>query len=141
MAHTSDASSSAPYRADVFSAQCNSRRALDLIADKWTVLVLGALMQRTHRHSELRRRVDGISQKMLTQTLRELERNGLVRREIHPEVPPRVEYSLTPLGETLRGPVGALCAWAQDHIDEVFASRSLADAVEGTEEAVTAERR
>lgn len=108
---------------DVFSAECLSRRALDLIADKWSVLVLGALMERTHRHSELRRRVDGISQKMLTQTLRGLERNRLVRREIYPEVPPRVEYSLTPLGETLRGPVGALCNWAQDHVDELSTER------------------
>lgn len=104
---------------DVFSARCLSRRALDLIADTWSVLVLGALLERTHRHSELRRRIEGISQKMLTQTLRNLEHSGLVSREIYPEVPPRVEYSLTPLGETLREPIGALCAWAQNHISAV----------------------
>lgn len=104
---------------DVFSARCLSRRALDLIADTWSVLVLGALLERTHRHSELRRRIEGISQKMLTQTLRNLEHNGLVNREIYPEVPPRVEYSLTPLGETLREPIGALCAWAQSNLGDV----------------------
>lgn len=108
---------------DVYSAECLSRRALDLIADKWSVLVLGALMERTHRHSELRRRVQGISQKMLTQTLRDLEANGLVHRELYAEVPPRVEYSLTPVGETLRGPIGALCAWAQDHVAELSPAR------------------
>lgn len=109
----------APPCPDVFSAECLSRRALDLIADKWSVLVLGALMERTHRHSELRRRVQGISQKVLTHTLRELESNGLVRRELFAEVPPRVEYSLTPVGETLRGPIGALCTWAQEHVDTI----------------------
>ena len=108
---------------DVFSAECLSRRALDLIADKWSVLVLGALMERTHRHSELRRRVGGISQKMLTQTLRNLEANGLVRRALYAEVPPRVEYSLTPLGETLRLPISALCTWAQDHVDEMSSAK------------------
>lgn len=108
---------------DVFSAQCLSRRALDLIADKWGVLVLGALMERTQRHSELRRRVEGISQKMLTQTLRGLEANGLVHRELYAQVPPRVEYSLTPLGETLRPPISALCTWAQGHVDELPSAR------------------
>jgi DNA-binding HxlR family transcriptional regulator len=105
---------------DVFSAQCLSRRALELTADKWSVLVLGALMQRTHRHAELLRRIDRISQKMLTQTLRDLEHNHLVCREVFAEVPPRVEYSLTGLGETLRQPVMTLTAWAQDHIDQIF---------------------
>ena len=113
---------------DVFSSRCTSREILDLIADKWSVLVLGALMGGTLRHAELRRKIEGISQKMLTQTLRHLERNGLVRREIYPEVPPRVEYSLTDLGDTLAVPISVLTGWAEAHIDEISAARARADA-------------
>jgi DNA-binding HxlR family transcriptional regulator len=84
--------------ADVYSARCPSRVALALIADKWAVLVAGCLVDGPKRHSWLRQRIGGISGKMLTRTLRELERAGLVERRIFPEVPPRVEYSLTPKG-------------------------------------------
>lgn len=113
---------------DVFSSRCVSREVLDLIADKWSVLVLGALMTGTLRHAELRRRIEGISQKMLTQNLRYLERSGLVRREIFPEVPPHVEYSLTPLGATLAGPIAALVGWAEDHMHEVSDARAVTSA-------------
>jgi DNA-binding HxlR family transcriptional regulator len=101
--------------ADVYSARCPSRVALDLIADKWAVLVAGCLVDGPKRHSWLRQRIGGISGKMLTRTLRELERAGLVERRIFPEVPPRVEYSLSPLGFSLREPVTALTDWARDN--------------------------
>jgi DNA-binding HxlR family transcriptional regulator len=99
--------------ADVYSARCPSRVALALIADKWAVLVAGCLVDGPKRHSWLRQRIGGISGKMLTRTLRELERAGLVERRIFPEVPPRVEYSLSPLGFSLREPVAALTDWAR----------------------------
>ena len=86
---------------DVYSARCPSRVALALIADKWAVLVAGCLVDGPKRHSWLRQRIGGISGKMLTRTLRELEGAGLVERRIFPEVPPRVEYSLTPKGRAL----------------------------------------
>src|SRR5271165_854259 len=97
-----------PTEADVYNhAQCPSRLILDRIADKWTTLIIGILAQAEQRRfNELRRMIGGISQKMLTQTLRDLERDGLVKRTIFAEVPPRVEYALTQLGQTLCGPLG-----------------------------------
>src|ERR1700752_2710987 len=82
-------------RGDPYRADCPTRRILDRIGDRWTVLIVGALLEDDARFSELRRRIEGISQKMLTQTLRGLERDGLVRRTVYPEVPVRVEYTLT----------------------------------------------
>lgn len=108
---------------NVLSARCPTRAVLDLIADKWTTLVIYLLSGGTKRYGELQREIDGISQKMLTQTLRNLEQDGLVRRVVYPEVPPRTEYSLTPLGETLRKPLGSLCEWAETHIAEVERAR------------------
>ncbi|HEX3368355.1 MAG TPA: helix-turn-helix domain-containing protein [Candidatus Cybelea sp.] len=110
-----------PTDADVYNqAECPSRLILDRIADKWTTLIMGILAQHERRRfNELRRTIGGISQKMLTQTLRDLERDGLVKRTIYPEVPPRVEYELTDLGRTLCGPLGSLTQWAHDHMDEV----------------------
>lgn len=113
---------------NVFSAECPSRRALTLIADKWTTLVLHALgTHGTQRHGELRRRIEGISEKMLTQTLRDLQRNGLVARTDHGEIPPRVDYALTPLGATLQRTVTQLCAWVTDHMAEVRAAQATFD--------------
>jgi DNA-binding HxlR family transcriptional regulator len=100
---------------------------LDLIADKWTTLVIYLLSQGTKRYGELQREVGGISQKMLTQTLRKLEEDGLVLRVIYPEVPPRTEYSLTELGTTLREPLGALCKWAVVHLPDVERARKAAE--------------
>ena len=97
---------------DVFARSCPSRSLLDLVADKWALLVVAALSDGRRRHGELLHRIDGISQRMLTLTLRELEAHGLVRREVFAEVPPRVEYALTPLGESLAGPVAELTSWA-----------------------------
>ena len=112
---------------DIFQANCLSRQVLQLIADQWTPLVIYALEKDTMRFSQLLKRIDGISKKMLTQTLRALERNGLVQRVVYPVVPPVVEYSLTPLGQTLIEPVQALAAWAYGHLPEVAQSQKAYD--------------
>jgi DNA-binding HxlR family transcriptional regulator len=111
---------------NVLSPHCPTRLVLDLVADKWTTLVIYLLSQGTRRYGELQRGVGGISQKMLTQTLRRLEEDGLVLRVVYPEVPPRVEYSLTELGATLKEPLGALCQWAVAHFHEVEMARKAA---------------
>ena len=116
----------------VFERGSRSRRALELIADKWAVLIVYALSRGITRHNQLYREIEGISQKMLTKTLRRLERDGVVRREVYPVVPPRVEYSLTPLGETLIMILAELCAWAEEHIEEVEAARRDYDARQGS---------
>lgn len=108
---------------DVYNAQCPTRQALDRIADKWTALIVGLLGERTHRFGELRRAIGGISHKVLSQTLQSLERDGLVRREALATTPPTVEYSLTPLGRTLVGPLAEIREWAEQHIEEVQEAR------------------
>ncbi|WP_418958581.1 winged helix-turn-helix transcriptional regulator [Streptomyces tritici] len=110
--------------ADCYSADCPTRQVLDRIAGKWTVLIVDSLLQGTLRYTDLSRRIEGVSQKMLTQTLRSLEADGFVTRTVHPVVPPRVEYTLTPLGRSLAGPVAALRAWAEEHINEIEAART-----------------
>jgi DNA-binding HxlR family transcriptional regulator len=100
-------------------ADCPSRVLLDHVTSKWGVLVLAALADGTLRWGALRREVDGISEKMLAATLRTLEADGLVRRDAHPEIPPRVEYTLTPLGEGLVEAMGPLLEWVLDHVDIV----------------------
>jgi DNA-binding HxlR family transcriptional regulator len=105
---------------DVYKSDCPTRQVLDRIADKWTTLILGLLEEGPQRFSELQRGIGGISQKMLTQTLRGLERDGLVQRTIFPEIPPHVEYSLTLLGQTLCAPIAAIQRWAEAHIEEVL---------------------
>jgi DNA-binding HxlR family transcriptional regulator len=110
-----------------YDANCPTRRILDRIGDRWTVLIIGVLGEGDARFSELRRRIEGISQKMLTQTLRGLERDGLVLRTVYPEVPVRVEYSLTSAGRTLLAPLSALQAWAVEHLSDVSASQSAYD--------------
>jgi DNA-binding HxlR family transcriptional regulator len=112
---------------DVFRADCLSRHVLELIADHWTPLVIYTLEDGTMRFSQLLKQIDGISQKMLTQTLRAMERNGLVQRVVYPVVPPIVEYSLTPLGQTLREPMKALKVWAYGHLQEVAHARTTYD--------------
>jgi DNA-binding HxlR family transcriptional regulator len=108
-------------------AQCPSRLVLDRIADKWTALIIQVLANGTKRYAELQREIGGISQKMLTQTLRSLERDGLVQRKVHPVVPPKVEYSLTKLGRTLIEPLHALCRWSEKHLAELQANRAQAN--------------
>lgn len=110
----------------VMDAQCPSRLVLDRIADKWTALIIQILARGTMRYVALQREIGGISQKMLTQTLRSLERDGLVRRTVHPVVPPKVEYDLTPLGRTLIEPLHGLCRWSEKHLAELQANRNRA---------------
>jgi len=102
---------------DLFDADCPSRAVLDLIADKWSILVLSAIDHGAHRNGELLRRIGGISQKALTRTLRDLERSGLVHRLDHLEVPPRVDYTLTETGQSLFPLLSGLCDWALEHAD------------------------
>ena len=104
---------------DILSAQCPTREVLDLIADKWTTLLVVLLSRGTLRFGEIQRTVGGISQKMLTQTLRRMEEDGFVMRVIYPEVPPRTEYSLTALGISLKTPLCALSQWAIENFAEV----------------------
>jgi len=113
---------------DPYARGCPSRDLLDRIGDKWTVLVLGELGRHgACRFTELRKRLSGVSEKMLTQTLRALERDGLVLRTVYPAVPVRVEYTLTPLGQTLREPMRTLTEWSVGHIAEVVAAREEYD--------------
>jgi DNA-binding HxlR family transcriptional regulator len=107
------------------------RQALDLIADKWIVAVLYVLSGGTKRYGELQREIGEISQRMLTRTLRDLERNGLIKRQVYPVVPPMVEYSLTPLGETLNGVLKSLCDWSNQNFDSVEAARIEYDQAQG----------
>jgi DNA-binding HxlR family transcriptional regulator len=109
--------------ADPYTALCPSRQTLDRIGDRWTILVVGALADGPMRFTQLARRIEGISQKMLTQTLRGLERDGLVSRTVHATVPVRVDYELTALGGTLRAPIAALERWARDHMGDVQSAR------------------
>jgi DNA-binding HxlR family transcriptional regulator len=115
-------------RYDVMAAACPTRQVISRIGDRWSLLVLYALGRGTRRFSQLRADVDGISQKMLTQTLRTLERDGLVDRRVYPVVPPKVEYSLTELGAGLAREISAIRTWAYDHMDEIAAARTAFDA-------------
>ena len=110
---------------NVLSQSCASRRALELISEKWTALVIFALVGGPKRHADLLRMIEGVSQKMLTQTLRSLTVDGLIeRRVLDPDPPQHVEYRLTPLGESLAAPLTELCHWAMEHLDEVQRARS-----------------
>ncbi|MFF9803189.1 winged helix-turn-helix transcriptional regulator [Streptomyces rochei] len=113
---------------NVMTATCPSRTSLARIANKWTAMVVIALSGGRMRFRDLRTTVDGISAKVLTDTLRDLERDGLVTRHVYAEVPPRVEYELTALGRTLHMPLEALGRWAEEHIEKVLAAREEYDA-------------
>jgi DNA-binding HxlR family transcriptional regulator len=110
-----------------YAADCPTRMALDRIADKWTVLLLGLLVERRLRFNQLRREVEGLSQKTLSQTLKALERDGLVTRTAFATVPVTVEYAVTPLGRTLADALAPLSRWAGDHIGEVTRARERYD--------------
>ena len=112
---------------NVYSGTCPTRHVLDLIGDKWATLIVGLLEQQPQRFAALHRQIDGISQKMLTQTLRRLERDGLVQRTVYAEVPPRVQYALTPLGRTLCAPLAALRTWAETNITAVQVAQQCYD--------------
>ena len=109
---------------NAYVASCPSRQVLDVLSDKWVTLVLTALADGPRRYSALARTIAGVSQKMLTQTLRALERDGLLTRTVTPSVPVRVDYELTPLGRSLLPVVQAIKDWAETHIDEVHAARA-----------------
>lgn len=111
---------------------CPTRQLLDRIGDQWTVLIIGALADGPQRYTELERRIDGISEKMLTQTLRALERDGFIERTVHPVIPPHVEYQLTDLGRSLQAPIASLARWATGHISEVLAAREEYDHPDNT---------
>lgn len=104
---------------------------LSRVGDKWSMQVVMSLAGGSLRFNELRRAIDGISQRMLTRTLRGLERDGLVRRTVTPSVPPRVDYALTPLGESLKQPVAVLGEWALENRETITAAREQFDAAEG----------
>lgn len=114
-------------RYNAWDARCPSRKLLDLIADKWTTLVLVALTSGPKYYSEIRRDVSGISHKMLSQTLRGLEQQHFVVRTVHPTVPPRVDYALTPLAETLVPTLLELITWAETHANEFHMHDGAAD--------------
>src|SRR6185437_12523511 len=130
-----------PSKADVTAAgrhlpseECPKiSQVLARIGEKWSVLIIIMLAQRARRFSELKRAIGGISQRMLTLSLRGLERDGLVKRTVFPVVPPRVEYELTPLGKSLHAPVRALGDWAHSHLAEIDAARAAFDAREALE--------
>lgn len=111
-----------------YAANCPTRLVLDRIADKWTVLLLGLLGDGPVRFNRLRREIEGLSQKVLAQTLRKLERDGLISRTAFPTVPVTVEYALTPLGRTLAAAVEPLRVWAESHIQAVLHSQQAYDA-------------
>jgi DNA-binding HxlR family transcriptional regulator len=113
---------------NVLTATCPSRTSLARIANKWTAMVVIVLSDGRMRFGDLRAAVDGISGKVLTETLRDLERDGLVARYVYAEMPPRVEYELTALGSTLHAPLQALGRWAEEHIAEVLVARESYDA-------------
>jgi DNA-binding HxlR family transcriptional regulator len=117
-----------PSHRKVRPAECPVREILDRIGDKWSVLVVALLGEGPKRFSELRRTIDGISQRMLTLTLRGLERDGLVKRTMFPSIPPRVDYELTELGRTLLEPIMALSAWAEKHRSTIQEARNRYDA-------------
>jgi DNA-binding HxlR family transcriptional regulator len=110
--------------ADAYCAKCPTRQVVDHIAGKWTVLIVDALSAGTMRYTEIKRKVEGVSQKMLTQTLRSLEADGFLTRTVHPTIPPQVEYTLTPLGHSLAGPISELRRWAETHINEIEEARA-----------------
>lgn len=112
---------------DVFDDRCPTRLVLDRLADKWALLVLDRLQDGPVRFNHLRRDIRGLSQKVLSQTLKRLERDGLVKRTVHPTVPISVDYALTPLGQTLTETVAAFAHWAERNMDAVFAAQAAYD--------------
>ena len=120
-----DTNASLPW--NIYDDRCPTRLVLGRLADKWTVLVVGQLARGTRRFGELRREIMGISPKVLTQTLRALERDGILTRRVYASVPPKVEYALTPLGRTLIDLVEAIRGWAETHIEAVLEAQQTFD--------------
>ena len=116
-----------PAPPDPYDRGCPTRMLLDRIGDKWTVLILGLVHQRPRRFNSLRRDIEGLTQKMLSQTLKAMERDGLITRTVRPTTPVSVEYAVTPLGNTLCETIEALQRWARDHIGEVILAQQRYD--------------
>ena len=110
-----------------FTLNCPTQQVLDVVANKWTVIVLYCLAFQPRRYGELTRKIEGISQKVLTQSLRRLERNGFVSRQVLSEMPPSVEYSLTPLGKTIVEPLQAIAKWSMENFDDVVTAQEHYD--------------
>lgn len=127
-----------PFGYDAFRRECMSHTVLEMLASKWVYLVVGALRSGKRRHGELARKVEGITPKMLTQTLRVLERDGLVRREIFPVIPPRVEYELTELGGNLAELLNQIRVWSERHAPDIREARAHALGIDGERMAVSA---
>ena len=113
---------------NVYEENCPTRMVLDHIADKWAALILWKLTDRPIRFNQLRRDIEGISQKVLSQSLKQLERDGLINRQAFATVPVTVEYSVTPLGHTLAEKMAGISLWAQDNIDQVLTAQAKYDA-------------
>lgn len=116
-----------PAPADHTPAACRAREILDRVADKWSLSVIYQLDEGTKRFTELKRGIDGISHRMLTVTLRELQRDGIVSRTMYAVMPPRVDYSLTPMGRTLLALTGTFVTWAESNLDEIETARTTYD--------------
>lgn len=124
METTSKPANDQPEIGDLYSAVCACRDILDLVASKWSTLIIGKLEDGPHRFGQLRRAIPGITQKMLTQTLRRLEQDGLVHREVLVQMrPPQVEYSLTDLGHSITEPLASIRDWSEQHLPDVRAAR------------------
>ena len=115
-----------PFGYDAFKRECMSHTVLEMLASKWVYLVVNALRAGRRRHSELQRKIEGVTPKMLTQTLRGLERDGLVKREVFPVIPPRVEYELTDLGRNLADLLVQIRVWSERHAPDIREARAMA---------------
>ncbi|QJC50760.1 helix-turn-helix transcriptional regulator [Paenibacillus albicereus] len=127
MSNAETAGPAAKRKPDISPERCDYTKFLDIVSSKWSALILYALEDGPVRFGEMGRRIEGISKKMQTQTLRQLERDGLVHRELTPSIPPVVDYSLTPLGRSLIGPLQELKRWASIHHGEVMQARDNYD--------------
>jgi DNA-binding HxlR family transcriptional regulator len=112
---------------NIYNEHCPTRLVLDRISDKWTVLIIGRLSTGTKRYSELKREIGGVSKKVLAQTLKEMERDGLIIRRVYATVPPKTEYSLTPLGNTLISLIQQIRTWSETNIQAVLKSHTHYD--------------
>ncbi|MBN9236689.1 MULTISPECIES: winged helix-turn-helix transcriptional regulator [Phyllobacteriaceae] len=116
-----------PYGYDAFRRTCPSHAVLEMLSSKWVYLTVSALRHGRMRNGELARKLEGITPKMLTQTLRVLERDGLVRRQVFPVIPPHVEYELTALGQDLAGLLDQIRSWSERHVPEIRNARLIAE--------------
>lgn len=123
-----DSDDATPFGYDAFRRTCPSHTVLEMLASKWVYLTVCALQRGRLRNGELARKLEGITPKMLAQTLRVLERDGLVRREVFPVIPPRVEYQLTELGQNLAGLLSQIRSWAEEHAPDIKDARARASA-------------